>query len=273
MTDWVAALPMYDWPERRAEVDAEWASIRDTLRADGVDAPEALTRGFDDLHELWLRPNLLFAQTCWGPMEQGLSEHVQVVGQPDYSAFKGGAGEFYSSALVMRRDGGDAASDRRKLGSSDRRDGLSRPDDVSHGLPLGLMRNARFAYSAPDSMSGMLAVAQDLEAAGETLSIFAQRIETGGHRFSIKAVADGRADIAAIDGRSWALAEQFEPAARSLQVVGWTQLRTGLPYITAKRTPPDIVHKLRNALARAADTAWPVRHEVTVRSGETGDPS
>ncbi|MFZ1680726.1 MAG: phosphate ABC transporter substrate-binding protein, partial [Rhizobiaceae bacterium] len=33
---------MYDWPERRAEVDGEWASLRARLVAAGVDAPEHL---------------------------------------------------------------------------------------------------------------------------------------------------------------------------------------------------------------------------------------
>ena len=93
---------MYDWPERRAEVDAEWAVIRDRLRAGGVDAPQQLSRDIEEGMALWRRPDLLFAQTCWGPMELGLAEHVQVVGQPSYDGIEGGEGEFYSSAIVMR---------------------------------------------------------------------------------------------------------------------------------------------------------------------------
>ena len=131
MTDFIAALPMYDWPDRRAEVDAEWAAIRDRLRAEGVEAPERLVRrnadmpaapggirddegrviaadpatlppdGLD-LATLWRHPRLLFAQACWGPLETtGLADHVEVVAQPDYSGVEGGEGEFYSSALVM----------------------------------------------------------------------------------------------------------------------------------------------------------------------------
>ena len=98
MTQFVAALPMYDWPERRAEVDAEWAALRDRLRAHGVDAPERLVRRNADLPPvpggirdadgaviapdpatlapdefdlatLWRHPALLLAQTCWGPMQ------------------------------------------------------------------------------------------------------------------------------------------------------------------------------------------------------------
>ena len=71
---------MYDWPEPRAEVDAEWATIRDLLRQ-GLDAPQKLSRDIE-LDGAVASPDLLFAQTCWGPMELGLAEHVQVVGQP-----------------------------------------------------------------------------------------------------------------------------------------------------------------------------------------------
>ena len=120
MSAFVAALPMYDWPECRAEVDAQWAAIRDALRDKGIDAPERLARrnadlpsvpggirdadGNDiapdpatlppdefDLHTLWRHPGLLFSQTCWGPMRAArLDRHVSVVGQPDYCDIEGG---------------------------------------------------------------------------------------------------------------------------------------------------------------------------------------
>ncbi|TIX59554.1 MAG: phosphate ABC transporter substrate-binding protein, partial [Mesorhizobium sp.] len=35
MSDFVAALPMYDWPEMRSEVDAQWARLRDAFRQKG----------------------------------------------------------------------------------------------------------------------------------------------------------------------------------------------------------------------------------------------
>ena len=131
MSDFFAALPMYDWPENRAEVDAEWAALRAGLVAAGIDAPERLVRRNADLPAvpggirdeagnviapdpatlppdeldfptLWRHPKLLFGQACWGPMELGLAKHVRVVGQPDYSTFEGGEGALYSSAIVMR---------------------------------------------------------------------------------------------------------------------------------------------------------------------------
>jgi ABC-type phosphate/phosphonate transport system substrate-binding protein len=83
-------------------------------------------------------------------------------------------------------------------------------------------------------MSGYLALERDLAKVEKTLGIFDALIETGAHRSSIQAIAANRADVAAIDARSWQLAQRFEPAARDLIVVGWTALRPGAPFISAK---------------------------------------
>jgi hypothetical protein len=217
---YIAALPMYDWPERRHEVDAEWAALRDALHARGIDAPEQLVRqnaelpgyGGDrpdelDLAALWQHPNLLLAQTCHGPLELWL-KGVRIVGQEDYSGIEGGSGELYSSAIVMRREA---------------RVGASLPE---------MLKGKRLAYNAPDSLSGYIALERDLGTAGSGLHIFAEQVETGGHRKSIRAVAGGKADVAAIDCKSWALAQLYETAAKSLDVIGWTAPRRGLPFVS-----------------------------------------
>lgn len=237
MTSLIAALPMYDWPERHAEVDAEWGGIRDRLRQAGFDAPEALTRQHEDLYDFWRRPDILLSQTCWGPMEDGLAPLVQVVAQPDYDGIEGGQGAFYSSAIVMR-----------KADVTDRGN-VAPAKDGSAILPLDLLRDARFAFNNPDSMSGLMGIKKDLEALGEGLAIFAEQSGTGGHRKSLRMVAADEADVAAIDCRSWELARHYEPeAVEALDVVGWTSLRKGLPYITAGSTPPEVVQALRDAI-------------------------
>ncbi|KQZ13851.1 phosphate ABC transporter substrate-binding protein [Mesorhizobium sp. Root554] len=317
MSEFIAALPMYDWPEVRAEIDAEWARLRDSLRQAGVDAPEQLVRRNADMPPvpggirdasgeviapdpatlppdeldyptLWRHRVLLFAQTCWGPMELGLARHVQLLGQPDYSAFEGGQGVFYSSAIVMRRTlpsplwGGSDNEAERGAGASlasppprlktfaaqstladfpGRATGLARPSDPHKGegvgapadgarfIPIHLLRSQRFIYNSVDSMSGILALTRDLDALGESLDLFASRSESGGHRASIRAVAQGDADVAAIDCRSWAMAQRFEPAAKALAVVGWTARRKGLPYIAAAAIPAEVVAVSREVLA------------------------
>ena len=77
---------------RNAELPAVPGGIRD---GDGkVIAPDPATLPPDELDftTLWRHPALLLRQTCWGPMELGLAEHVQVVGQPSYDALRGRAG-------------------------------------------------------------------------------------------------------------------------------------------------------------------------------------
>jgi ABC-type phosphate/phosphonate transport system substrate-binding protein len=263
MSEFVAALPMYDWPEVRGQVDAQWVRLRDAFRKKGIDAPQTLARVNGDLppvpggirdvagkvvspdpatlppdeldfHGLWLHPALLFGQTCWGPMDLGLSEHVQVISQPSYDTYEGGQGELYSSALVMRADGGPS---------------VVSPEDGRAAVPLDLLRGMRFTFNDTGSMSGFLGLKRDLEAMGESIDIFASRLPSGGHRSSIIAIAEGRADVAAIDCESWALAQLFEPAARLVKIVGWTKRRKGLPFITARTTPEKTVAALREAVA------------------------
>jgi ABC-type phosphate/phosphonate transport system substrate-binding protein len=230
MTPSIAALPMYDWPEVRAETDAQWSRIRGVLREAGIAAPEALTRDTGDLYDFWRRPDILFAQTCWGPMGDGLAEEVHVIGQPDYSDVEGGEGELYRSVVLMRSDAFDGEQQ-----------GSMAPSIASLSE---MIRGRRFAYNVPDSMSGYLALLADLG----SLDLFSEQIATGGHRASIRAVAAGRADVCAIDCRSWALAQRHEPAAAGLVPVGWTSPRKGLPYITGRQTPLEALATMRAAL-------------------------
>jgi ABC-type phosphate/phosphonate transport system substrate-binding protein len=250
MTDLIAALPMYDWPEARADVDAHWVAIRDRLRAAGIAAPERLVRrnadmpavpgGIRDrdgtllapdpatlppdeldLATLWRHPNLLLAQTCWGPVRaQHLLMQVHVVGQPDYSDVEGGQGRRYSSAIVMR------------LGAD--RQPVAPPAHGDAVLPLERLNGLRLACNEPDSMSGSKALREDLERAGAGFAIFSDLVMTGSHRASIRLVAEGGADVCAIDCRTWDLARRHDPAARELVVVGWTARRMGLPFISAR---------------------------------------
>jgi ABC-type phosphate/phosphonate transport system substrate-binding protein len=265
MTELIAALPMYDWPEVRAETDAFWANLREVLRELGVDAPEGLVRCNGDLPAiaggirdgagrliasdpaelprddldlptLWRHPALLFAQTCWGPMEQGLGGEVVVVGQPDYSQFEGGEGQFYSSAILMRQE------DARTLETSDLQD------------LIPALRGKRFAFNGLDSMSGLIALERDLQSIGQGPDLFAGRVETGSHRASIRALAESRADICTVDCHTWDLATRFEPMVEELAVVGWTAKRRGLPFIASRHLPGATIQAVREAVSLVVST-------------------
>ncbi|KAI0165855.1 hypothetical protein GGR57DRAFT_449026 [Xylariaceae sp. FL1272] len=162
-------------------------------------------------------------------MELDLAQHVQVVGKPDYSEVEGGDNEFYRSAIVARRTTGEAPV----------------PSNENPHLPLDQLRGKRLAFNSKDSMSGIIGLTRDLAAVNETLDIFSERLESGGHRQSITAVAEGRADVAAIDCFTWKLAKQFEPAAAELGVIGWTARRKGLPFIASRHIPSEIIDLAR----------------------------
>ncbi len=221
----LASLPMYDWPEVRGQVDGFYGQVRARV----PQLPAELTRPETEaaMHALWRARGLVFGQTCWGPMEAGLAEHVHVLAQPLYDDVEGGLGPSYRSAIVMRTGQASAV-----------------PENEGAALPQGLS-GLRAAINAPNSMSGCLALAQDMGSP----DLQTTALVTGGHRASIRAVAEGAADYAAIDCRSWALALAHEPAASGLIVAGWTARRLGLPYICARATPLALRLSLSDALA------------------------
>lgn len=252
----IAALPMYDWPECREETDRQWERIRRHFLDAGIAAPATLVRcnaemppipggirdesgrllapdpaslpadGLD-LATLWRHPALLFAQSCWGPLECGLSRHVVVSGTPDYSIYSGGEGASYRSALIMRR--------------SLLREDCPVPGSGTADLSV-VHPGLRFAYNDSESLSGYLALRRDLAAAGLIAnesgfeSFWSECFATGSHRHSACAVASGNADLAAIDCRALELFRRYEPdAAARLSIAGWTNLRPAPPFIMAAK--------------------------------------
>lgn len=226
----VAALPMYDWPELRPATDAFWAAFRDLARARGIAAPDGLDRG-RPAGEVWTDGALVLSQTCGLPYRTQLRDHVTLLGAPDYG-LEGCPPGHYCSLLVARR--------------GDPRRGL----EAFAGAP--------FAFNERMSQSGHAALMQAPGA--ERLGA---GVETGAHRASIRAVAEGRADLAAIDAVAWRLAERFEPAAAELRVVGRTRPGPGLPMITAKGHDAALYARLVAAAIAAADGA--VRAALGIR--------
>jgi ABC-type phosphate/phosphonate transport system substrate-binding protein len=213
----VAALPMYDWPEVRASTDAFWICLRAALEARGIAAPARLTRGADH----WRNPGLVLGQTCGLPYRRGLHAAVTLIGAPDYG-LEGCPPGRYRSALVVRAD-----------------DPRECPRDFVE---------ARYACNSNCSQSGHAALN---EALGPLAP--ARGLLTGAHRASVIAVAQARADIAAIDAVSWRLARAWEPAAARLRVLGWTRPGPGLPMITAGgRDPAPFAGAIGDAIAALA---------------------
>lgn len=214
---------MYDWPEVAGATDALWRAIAVRLADAGLAAPSALDRSQAG-EAIWLDPNLVLSQTCGYPYATELGGVVRLVATPVYEA-EGCEGPLYSSMVVARRGEGVAS--------------------------LADLSARRFAFNARNSLSGYVAPVTAMRGVGLSLAEM-DWVETGSHRASVRAVADGQADAAAIDAVCWALAKRHEAeAAARLEVIDNTPLRPALPFITAGRRSPEDAAAIRNAMASA----------------------
>lgn len=199
----VASLPMYDRPETAAAHDALWSAIRTELAGEGIAAPEALDRGIG-LWEAWEHPGLVLGQTCSLPYRTRLHGRVTLLGTFDYGLPGLEPGQ-YCSVIVARRD--DASPDAEALATG------------------------RFVLNQPHSQSGWAAPYFWALDQGITLR---PALESGGHRASALAVAEGRADRAALDAVTWRGIVQWEPElALQLRVTAHTPATPALPLIAA----------------------------------------
>jgi len=215
----IASLPMYDRPETAGANDRLWKAIATALRDRGIDAPAALDRK-TGLWETWLSPDLLLSQTCGFPYRARLHGKVALVATPVLDLPGAPPGHYYS-VLVARRD------DPRRAFAD--------------------FAGARLAINDPLSQSGWAAAHAHATAEGIA---FGPVTETGAHRASALAVAEGRADMAAIDALSWRIIREWDDFAACLKVVARTAPTPALPFITARhRDPAPIAAALDAAVA------------------------
>lgn len=223
----IAALGMYDRPETAAAHDALWSLMREALRDMGQGAPDCLSRGDLAYWDGWLSSDLLFSQTCSLPFRVKLSGRVNIIATPDYGLECCPAGH-YRSVYIARKD-----------------DQVDRLEDTA---------GRDFAYNEALSHSGWAAPYADHMARGMAL---VPTLRTGAHRGSAQAVAEGRADYAAIDALTWKLICTYDSFANKLKVIGHTPVSPALPYITTQNPAP-----LRDALAQAIAALSSANREV-----------
>src|ERR1700738_5451624 len=108
-TEWIAALPMYDFPQLREAHDAFWTALADRLTAAGLrDVPREPTRDLGHF-DVWRHPALLFAQGCEYPLAKSFADQVRLVATPRYSAPGCEAGNCRSAIVVRREEKGALA--------------------------------------------------------------------------------------------------------------------------------------------------------------------
>ena len=198
----IASLMMYMRPELDAAHARYWGLIRAELSARGVAAPLALSHDVDEF-KVWNDPYLVLSQTCGMPYRKWLHDKVTLIGTPDFGVPDCPPG-YYKSAIVVRAD------------------------DTRGALPD--FKDVRFAFNQTFSQSGFAAPYAHTKPLGFW---FTDRVQSHSHLSSARAVAEGQADIAALDAVSWRLIARYEPFAERLRVLEWTSPTPGLPYIAA----------------------------------------
>jgi ABC-type phosphate/phosphonate transport system substrate-binding protein len=185
---------MYDLPGVERDVDLLWAAIAEHIGADPVRLRP------DDLHEHWSSGGYLLSQTCGFPLVESL-HHVTVIGVFT-TAVGVGDGSHYQSVIIEPK------------------------------LPsLGPV-----AINSWDSLSGYVSLAHFL--AEERPHVLeggpVSPLITGGHRYSLAAVASGRASLASIDAVTFDILSRSAPdMIAAVRRVGSGPTVPCLPLVTA----------------------------------------
>ncbi len=233
---------MYDLPPLRAATDEFWSAIAERLRAAGIaEVPSALTRDMGHV-DTWRDPRLLFGQACQYPLASAWHDSVRLLALPVY-AVPGCEGSRYRSAIIVRAN------------------------DLAQGLAD--LRGRRCAVNERDSNSGSNLLRAAIAPLADQGRFFASVALSGGHLASVRAVAQGSADVAAIDCVSYAHIRRFDPEITAgLRILDWTPSSPGLPYVTARVSDAATVSALRAALAAVqADPALAAVRDALKLSG------
>ena len=208
-----ASLPMYLRAETKDALDHIWDAIHDEMGIEGLDAPAALDQTQEGVHA-WLRTDMVLSQACGMPFRKELADKVTLVGTIDHGVDGCPAG-YYRSVIIQRRGAGS-------------------------GPRLRAVANSMM------SQSGYAALL-------EFDPTYTSPEISGAHLNSARLVAEGQADIAAIDAVTWRLIETHEAFAVDLEVIHETTPTPGLPLIT--RVHGHKKDRLFNAIERALKAA------------------
>ena len=243
----VASLGMYDPPALRAANDAWWAILAKALTRQGIaEVPDALFRG-EHHSSAWTRPDLLLTQTCGYPLMHEYRDWLTSVAAPRYRVDGISKAEYHSVFIV--------------------------PSDSS-ATSLEDLRGKRATFNDDQSQSGYNALRHAIAPLAREGRFFGEAFQSGGHAISAEKVANGEADIAAIDAVTFALLQKTVPEVTGrVRILGRSKTVPSLPYAVAKGTSPERIAQVRAALHEAVadpDSAA-IREEILLDGFEDID--
>jgi ABC-type phosphate/phosphonate transport system substrate-binding protein len=137
------------------------------------------------------------------------------------------------------------------------------------------LRGLRCAINGYASHSGCNALRSTFARLATEGRFFSSVVASGGHALSLKMLAEGQADVAAVDCVVYALLARHRPqAVENLRIIGRTVSVPVGPYIASAGSSVDMVARLRTGLLRAADDPDMVsaRHTLLIRGFEILGP-
>ena len=192
----IAGLPMYDRPELFEAHNKFWQLVHEQLTG----SPKILSRNISPW-DLWTSPKLFLAQTCSSPYRESLNKIAIYVGTADYALPNCQPG-YYNSLII------------------------SRP-----GYEMSEIKTCTFGYNERISHSGWTAPMAHFR----KLNVLPKSLKkTGSHRASVKSVASGKIDFAAIDAQSWRFIKKYDKFSINVRVLDHTHPTPGLPFITSQ---------------------------------------
>ncbi len=161
----------------------------------------------EDVHDSWIDPVCVIGHACGWPVATALTTHVRVAGAFALTSATA-EGHEYRSVLLSRSE--------------------HRVDELASTLPV-------VAANSVESLSGWVSF---LVAAG-VAAWPGEVIWTGAHRESLRAVSEGRAEVACIDGHTLSLLRRIEPGVDA----GLVEIAHGpkipSPAVVVRRTVDD----------------------------------
>ena len=221
----IVSLPMYVLPQLVAATDAWWQGLARAFRAEGIDEVPDQLDVTGDRFQHWASLDLLLSQSCGYPLRNDFAGYLRPVATPCYRA-DGCDGPTYLSHIVVAEDN--------TAGS------------------IADLFGGRAAINGWDSQSGMSALRAVVAPHHRDGKFFSEVVVTGNHRASMAAIREGRADVAAIDCVSHAMAARHAPVhLQGLRILMASPAVPSLPYVTALIRNDDTVARLRAGLKSA----------------------
>jgi len=193
----------------------------------------AIELRFDSDQALLRDPGLFFGHTCGYPLMKHLKDQVIPFCVPVFDV-PGTDGKLYSSRFIVAANSPVEALDE--------------------------CRGKVAAMNAADSNSGMNVLRYEVARYNPSGPFFSRVVQTGSHLHSLKAVADGTADVAAVDCVSYQLIQDHSPQlVEKVRCIGFSVKTCGLPLVLPRPGIGDadlelLVENLNQALADTPET-------------------